>query len=131
MDKKELRIGNKVIGEFKDIITIKEIYKENSREFRGWVVNDGFSNHDIKKIKPILLTEEVCLKMGFGKEGKNNNLVRRFNQFYDTVDENYSLILANNDGMIIKPYNDVYRIKYVHTMQNLYFALTGKELRLK
>lgn len=80
-------------------------------------------------LEPIPLTEEWLLKFGFEKN---------FNNFYE------KLINKDEDDFIGKltdyffayyidkkdNYPLIY-IKYVHQLQNLYFALTGEELTIK
>lgn len=103
----ELRIGNLVQTNFKkekEITDIKLIdFKENF-----------FRLYD-----PIQLTEEWLLKFGFEKT-ENGYFVK--------------------DGIILYPIRDLYfrgnlfikaDIKYVHQIQNLYFALIGEELTPK
>jgi len=69
----------------------------------------------------IPLTEEWLLKFGFENWDKNK-----------WVDSNSVLTISKNDDNFLCLINqrDV-DILYVHQLQNLYFALTGKELTLK
>ena len=76
--------------------------------------------------EPIPLTEEWLLKFGFEKQSdyffyNNNYRVESFRSsewcFRARVTKNESYPIAI--------------IEYVHQLQNLYFALTGKELKLK
>ena len=75
-------------------------------------------------VEPIPLTEEWLLKLGFKKTEWDN-----FNS--------YRLMIGNNDYTIVL-YSDgncevgdiiTCKIEYVHQLQNLYFALTGEELK--
>ena len=79
------------------------------------------------QIKPISITEEWLIKFGFEKFNKamhkplnkTTHIYREIldhNNFYITGMDNY-LQLTNIP-------------KYVHQLQNLYFALTGKELTI-
>ncbi len=79
---------------------------------------------DIKNIKPIPLTEEWLLKFGF-RHVMNNwyNLHANGNTFnvYLFEDGRYRVeIVSQSIGVF----------EFVHTLQNLYFALTNKELIL-
>lgn len=65
-------------------------------------------------IKPIPITEEWLLKFGFEKDN-----------MYWIDDTNIGFTFYKN-GKI--EWNQPKHIKYVHELQNLYFALTGKEL---
>lgn len=86
--------------------------------------------HDINNIEngsgglhAIPLTEEWLKKLGFFKYNNawvlkkpENNMKFGFSVWYD---------LTYNTGELSPPLN------YVHQLQNLYFALTGKELHIK
>jgi hypothetical protein len=78
---------------------------------------------------PIPLTEEWLLKFGFiQKKTKgrgfylNDILLRLENDKYETI------LIADDPfcGHLVEQ-----EIKYVHQLQNLYFALTGNELEIK
>ena len=116
----ELRIGN--------LITIHDCLQE--------VVELPLPVNCIEEnTKPIPLTEEWLLKFGF---------IKSYNSFGDTFHiMNKDNITSDFDveywskgngkwrnswyiKQTIKPFN----IKYVHQLQNLFFALTGKELEL-
>jgi hypothetical protein len=74
-----------------------------------------------EELKPIPLTEEWLLKFGFEKN-ITTDLYPTFS--YD--------ILNVNDGIVyVLNYGFVNHIKYIHQLQNLYFALTGEELQSK
>jgi len=78
------------------------------------------------ELGPILLTKEWLLKFGFYKELRDSGEAGFF--------------MSKNDcNVIIKDFGDGFifiwelsfmgkPIKYVHQLQNLYFALTGEEL---
>lgn len=113
MKASELRIGNYLNGR-KGPVTVTEI-RENNRV----KIKENPSNFTVGDcLLPIPLTEEWLLKFGF---------------------KNGSYFILNN-VIIYKDYNDKYRyeynygqlwVKHVHQLQNLYFALTGKELTLE
>jgi hypothetical protein len=69
--------------------------------------------------KPIPLTEEWLLRFGFEKKYKNYEMgdFMFFKGSCSRISYKLSLIGIN--------------IKHVHQLQNLYFALTGEELKLK
>jgi hypothetical protein len=90
---------------------------------------------DYERVKGIILTEEWLLK--FGEWVKEDDLfVRRL----DTINDALRLDYINDDGELCWEFY-VYNIagqrvgcayiKYVHQLQNLYFALTGEELEMK
>ena len=86
--------------------------------------------------KPIPLTEEWLLKFGFEDVDLNmsgsNWLVKEQKGIwrqairiaYNEWSEEWSLTLE----CVSPPTLSIARIKYVHQLQNIYFALTGKEL---
>ena len=76
--------------------------------------------------QPIPLTEEWLLKFGFEEKSKSKNFYLGNFRFHISKPANY-------DGFIFCDGYDVItdRIKYVHQLQNLYFALIGEELILK
>ena len=74
---------------------------------------------DYERIKPILLTEEWFLNLGFHKyKGDNSDC------FLGDFDTRCNRELFFWKGTYIQ------NIKYVHQLQNIYFALTGEELIL-
>ena len=78
---------------------------------------------------PIPLTEEWLLKFGFTKE--LDYFFIKINQFGTTL----YLHIEDNIYQIGCQYGSWYsnntEIKYGHQLQNLYFALTNKELKLR
>lgn len=114
----ELRIGNYVMYT-ENILTISSIDKKR-------VVLDDYNRpldflvRFLNQIKPIPLTEEWLIRFGFGG-------TREY--YYDT--EIGAIEFYFEDEILVC---DIYdsrnkNIKYVHQLQNLYFALTGKELK--
>ena len=81
-----------------------------------------------KDYKPIPLTEEWLLKLGFSsnKHGYVFNMFR-IKKYVTGFFYGYIPIFLDD---IDEDIDDV-EIKYVHQLQNLYFALTGEELKLK
>jgi hypothetical protein len=110
----ELRIGNKVF-----LKSLNKIY----------TIECGF---DIEKIEdgddalPIPLTEDWLLKLGFEKTMTwtyTIDLLGSLKLVYYLGEKGWSLGFKN--------YSDFSNLKYLHELQNLYFALTGKELEMK
>jgi len=136
METKELRINNL----FKTTISrdrgeAKVVYGVKGNN----VYVDEKYCYDITHIKPIPITEEWLLKFGFKKNEPeiSDGFFNWWNKNKDvSVDVEY--VLTDNgvenlfyfvisDGNGFRPYK---HIIYVHSLQNLYFALTGKELEL-
>lgn len=106
MEAKELRIGNLVSWkdsgkEFK--ITLQSLYEGANLDW-----------------KPIPLTEEWLLNFGYFKLDHNGSV--------HFVVKGHIIWLCNN--LIVCEKNGVI-LKYVHQLQNLYFALTNEELIIK
>ena len=101
----ELRIGNWIQdgNEFEQI-TIDHLN----------CLNSGRCEYD-----PITLTEEWLLKFGFEKSESKFYYKKSFGVHLDFTAFNFQSCLWLSDN-----------IKYVHQLQNLYFALTGEELIL-
>jgi hypothetical protein len=104
MDAKEVRIGNLVYGAEKIVYKITSDLIHILESSPNWV-------------NPIPLTKNELLKLGF------------------IVSFGTTLVLRiNNKGVLLvydlnnKTCNGLDTIKYVHQLQNLYFALTNKEL---
>ena len=74
----------------------------------------------IENIKPIQLTEEWLLKFGFEKDNELNFVKFSFKVHFWS---NYNSYMYGWIGGNIE-------IKYVHQLQNIYFALTGQELTI-
>jgi len=110
MKANELRIGNLFVDKkTKTIINIIGL-TEQYITFSGHFKNDW-------QAKPIPLTEEWLLKFGF-----KNLSIGLFELIHNNV-IGYRLSIEGQYG-----YEE---IKYIHQLQNLYFALTGEELTIK
>lgn len=83
------------------------------------------------KARPIPLTEEWLLKFGFEKNFENLiEILINKNQslHFDKTDNCMSLYIPINHEFIYLVFK---HIKYIHELQNLFFALTGEELEIK
>jgi len=74
-------------------------------------------------IEPIPLTEEWLLKFGF-----KNNSMNTYNILLQGFLLEYNLQHNVVDAVNKVHFNLNIPVKYVHQLQNLYFALTGEEL---
>jgi len=116
MKASELRIGNWVC----------DIYQEE--EFQLDIVDmcDMDINGDLYRVDPIPLTEEWLLKFCVRQDVKN---------FLFKVLDGYNWVEERNGEYLwfINRFNFHLKapLKYVHQLQNLYFALTGEELTFK
>lgn len=128
MDVKELRIGN-LVKDDECIIVVVEALSGDNALVNGYGENEvlfskkGYPNVLFEsEIYPIELTEELLLKCGFKKT--DNNWVILDLQFMSFGWEKFARLTLSIDGNIMY----LVHIKYVHQLQNLYFALTGEEL---
>lgn len=130
MKAQDLRIGNLV--------------KVNDKIFKVSIVKDEFINcylttptqeykHtpsiSINNVKPIPLTEEWLLKMGFNKDVKGNYRTNHYmfiERWYishkEKYDKNFFSLIIHEDFIT--------HINTVNQLQNLYFSLTGEELTI-
>lgn len=115
----ELRIGNFVLWDNEDIYSIKGI-GNNGVRFN----NDHGQFRLNKRIYPIPLTPEILEKAGF--EGNRTGF------YHSPNGKPYSLYLNNEQEVFLYfgDYDTNIKIKHLHHLQNLYFALTGTELEI-
>lgn len=132
MEAKSLRLGNYVMNG-DDIGRVERL---------SIIRISTSSPHVGVEISPIKLTEEWLITFGFGK--------KEFRSMFDNRDEYWldrtivTEVSERNTGFYLHAHNGVemsfrddsmvYRyvkLDYVHQLQNIYFALTGKELELK
>lgn len=112
----ELRIGNLFQEQkTKEIIMVTELSIDKI----------GFSGLFEKgwQAEPIILTEEFLIKLGFVKKDEGYGILTSMKQAV--------LISFGNHNCAINGLSFNNPIKYVHQLQNLFFALIGEELELK
>ena len=110
----ELRIGNlvyydktSVIIEIGDLVVLQQHEKKELPTLYG----------------PIPLTEEWPLKFRFKRLSHSNDYLK--GDFKIDL-KGYFFIYIKDIGWIL-----LCQVKYIHKLQNLYFALTGQELEMK
>jgi hypothetical protein len=123
MKSTELRIGNYVMDRGNKVLLIDHWeYKDKISEKRI----DGYHpfTEFVEHLQPITLTEEWLLKFGFKKDGiyyENAHL-----QLSKMTSKNgYDCYCTDLDFSIFMT-----ELEHVHSLQNLYFALTGEEITL-
>lgn len=105
MEANSLRIGNNVRYQHGPIINlgIHDLYRFNYKYIH---------------LKPIILDEIKLIQLGFNKIDKY------------TFVSNSIFIYHRKRGFIYGSRNREVNIKYVHELQNLYFALKGNDIQL-
>jgi hypothetical protein len=129
----ELRIGNLVLGRFGgDVFPREVIGIDNSTVY----FTEGFENRfrdkqDLEDVKPIPLTEEWLVRFGFEKEEADAKGIAVWDEFY------HGTFLISNHGTGIEDYHfiayegEVVDVRFVHELQNLFFAIKREELTIK
>ena len=81
----------------------------------------------IESVSPIPLTEEWLLKLGFKKQKASELYIEYDNDRFIVV----NCLMGVHLGFDVEVYfeEEYEHIKYVHQLQNLYYTLTGKELK--
>jgi hypothetical protein len=130
---KKFRIGNIVYGIYEDengkqqknICEILALDSTSSLGDGWWAIAtriEGDDTEEYDDFKPIPLTEDWLLRMGFYR---NNNT------WEDPKKNNTDFSLCNTKGENEFTLNDTLfntKVKYIHELQNLYYVLTGIEL---
>ena len=127
MEAKELRIGNY----YSDIDN--ELTSMSGYELYQMTIKENTNNLGVTEFQPIPLTEEWLLKFGFDKKEECfqdpllDTLMFQKDNIVDVEFSDKHKLLYWHDN-----YSSVYHsdIKHVHQLQNLYFALTNKELTI-
>ena len=88
------------------------------------IVLPAFSQFE-KYIEPINLSCEFMTLLGFNETFMGTYSDWDFGCFEDSFN-----ITQDSSGFCYQIHGDWIEIKYVHQLQNLYFALTGKELAI-
>lgn len=119
IQRNELMIGNFLLFKFPSIedSVIKLTDIANS-----YVSCTEVAAIDYKRVEPIALTEDWLLKFGMLPSVTDNRYVFPDNEYFD-ISSDGSLYFENS-------FTAVY-VKYVHQLQNLYFALCQTELKTK
>jgi hypothetical protein len=128
----ELRIGNWIadrglkewqIGHWETINKVAS--KANATMCNGILMETHPLTEYIDYLKPIPITEEWLLKFGFKKQKNNWKRLPICNDWtYLYWERLAGLELSVNKRSVMLP-----NINYVHQLQNLYYALTGEELK--
>ncbi len=123
MKAEELRIGNLLQDKVSN--TLLKVIELTEKDVITYVIDR--SKFPLQKgwgLQPIPLTEEWLLMFGAEKI---------YASLYDFEGYEFGYFSFTEDGLIIvfQSQQLCEPIKYVHQLQNLYFALTGEELTIK
>lgn len=131
MNASELRIGN--------FVELTCEGHEDEPDLVIWGIEDyEYYDYRMNDINPIPITEEWLVKCGFVKDSKIEYLMGHINNTYTksyliigTYDNVFSPCVRMYDRDDWAYYEEIgENIKYLHQLQNLYFALTGEELTI-
>lgn len=114
MNIRELRVGN-IVNE--DEVVWSILFEDRIEvSYDSPKKGNASAYIDIEMVKPVRITGKRLMSLGFTKTD-NSFTINRFR-----------LIRDDNDWIIDKGDDFITRVKYIHQLQNLYFALTNKEL---
>lgn len=133
MNASELRVGNWVRHRGTN-------GKVQATYFEGVELSDTYGlnewNPVMAEVEPIPLTEEILFKCGF--QVMESSSAKEFYIGINPVTKDwlFSLVWLERPDLIKAPNAPFYRngahtIYHVHQLQNLYFALTGEELKIE
>lgn len=108
----ELRIGNWVFSK-------NRVRKIISVSRSGILLLSGIGDSDVKDIYPIRLSKELLLEFGFSELHDGIYKHKHLTEVFHTLDE----FFFRYDGKFISS------CKYLHELQNIYFALYKAELK--
>jgi len=138
---KELRYGNKVINKRGEVITVQQILGHSivydtainvnrrplsrvSGEYNASYttqVVEVVKEAEMQEIEPITLTPKILESCGF------RNFVR--DEWIITYGKNHTDFELSDDGLRLKhPSPSRVGIKYLHQLQNFFYAIAGQEL---
>lgn len=145
MDVKELRIGNYVYCKNENGVEIGRVYHLAERVFVsvkvGDVEYDGKAHNSIFcDAEPIPITEEILFNSGFKKSNNgylnyldcNDELSIRFSPNYTFIE--YANLFHCPEDVTETNYSSSLEFPntlHVHTLQNIWHLMTGKELEIK
>jgi hypothetical protein len=118
MKAQELRIGNLLKDIDGNIVEVITVYENGNYVVHSSIHQFAIIEKDDDLIIPIPITEEWLLRFGFVS-----------NPYQDRYENKSIHVQCNKTRGVTELWiENMPHIKYVHQIQNLYFALTGEEL---
>lgn len=128
MNQKDLRLSNLVKDHLGRTLQVTGLKDDNVY----LALSNGENiRYNIKTIQPISITEEWLLKFGFTYNGWDYDL-NGFTFHAQGKDDDGSFY--NTEFYILRKEIKTlisFRVQYIHQLQNIYFALTERELTIK
>lgn len=135
MTANELRIGNYLYYHITDNLDKRKEWDEiNAVDAEDILC---ISNGRAEDLSPIPLTKEWLIRLGFVKHISDDNYIENNieDEIYVDSEEEDTYVSLNTKHFAtmfsLSGYGGLKYIEYVHQLQNLYFALTGNELKIK
>lgn len=122
VNKSEYRIGNLVHHVLFGTSRIIEIRNDGISIANPKNYSNAYfiPNDELNRIEPIPITEEWLIRFGFDRPA-NSWIGEIFHlSEWDDYPLNWCVAFNKNNAVLIK------KLKYIHQLQNLYFALTGQ-----
>lgn len=120
MNVRELRIGNYVI----DNLEICQVIEFEANGIVMTTCKSKFPISHINELQSVELTEDLLLKCGFDENMVLSTIEGEI-RYYGDGDINIGGEDSCTLGMVY-----IAKCKYLHQLQNLYFALTGEDLKV-
>lgn len=138
----ELKLGNFLIHKEYGLAMVVSISSDNTVFLENQVSSEDYNCDLDENIEPIPLTEEMLLKCGFEKNKSSYTFIideftilwyNESDMFHKSSFEvHLCKLLYNPNGEIsTKRANFKIDVEYLHQLQNLFFALTNKDLEVK
>ena len=89
------------------------------------------SGYYVDGIKPIPLTEEILLKCGFTQDADGSFQKNDVSIFLDNRFKTNLYLQTNDSDRKFSWFGYECKVNHLHHLQNLYFALTGEELKIE
>jgi len=77
------------------------------------------------EIKPIFLNNDLFLKLGFVEYNYHPDSISYKKDDYFITKGVFQKLISDKSAVILR-----YELEYLHDLQNLWFALTGEELKI-